>query len=585
MVLAAATMLSSAGHVSAQLRVAIDGVPNQLMRSTRAERVALSNSKAEDVRVRAGKLQQRLLDLGYAEARVSTDYLTTDSAHIRVQTGPYYALDSLLIEGGSAVMVSKVALPQRRRRHVAYSATEVANRLSPALDYAGAQGYIQATSETVNQRYRLSGDTVHVTATYRLSLGPRVLLDRVVLANADAARPIREKERFVAALLRLKVGQVLNPQDLTSLPALLDASPYYASAGPPQLSIDSSRATITVPMRVNRANKFDAVLGALPPRAGQPDWQFTGLVDLALVSPLGRGEILQLNYQELPLNSRRIDARLKLPALAGTPLDAQVALNLFKQDSSFQTVAFDASLDYRFSSAVQVRISTSTRTSNLLSIAAYRGQIQPLPPSLDGRSSSVGLGLTYDRLDYAFNPIRGLRVSASASIGTKSIRRSRGLDSLDLSGLKQSLPRREWRLDVLGFIKTAKKQTLHLALHSYWLDQAERFDNDLAFLGGARSLRGFNEQQFLASFYTVGTIEYRLLIDRDSYVGAFADVAYVERATVGGYEKITPRGFGVNLQVATRAGVLSVAYAVGQVEGQSIQAGRGRIHLGYISRF
>ncbi len=558
-------------------RVVATGLPPSLLRSTRAERLRYAERPGPST---AAALRARLMRLGYREAEVPPRLGP-------LRLGRYFRLDSLHLVGDwPAQAIDRVVLPQQRRRLTPYGTDQASRLLIPALERLGQQGFIQAGAVIESAEYAPAGDTVGVRLRLRTTLGPRVRLDSLKLEPADTLRRLRESNRFVGALLRLRRGDVLTPTALSDIPSLLDASAYYRATGAPELQVDTlGRALVRVPLRVERANRFDAVLGVLPPRQGQNEWQFTGLIDLALVSPLGTGEVLQFKYEELPSRSRRLDARVVVPYLAATPLGLELRLNLLKQDSLFQTVRLEPALSYAFAAGVTARLSYRSLSTSLLSTAGLTRVVWPPPPSLDGRSQLVALALDYTRLDYAFNPRRGVRVVAEAALGTKTVQRTRGLDSLDIGRLLGSQPRREWSLELWGYWPTARRQTLVTAFRGYALDQAERFDNDLAFVGGARLLRGFNEQQFLVSRYALVTLEYRLLIERDGYVGAFVDWAYLERRTLRINESIRPLGYGVTLQLGTAAGVFSIAYAVGQAENQPAQAARGRIHIGFVSRF
>ena len=586
----------SGGGLWAQVAAAsvrADSLPPSLRRALRRGDGALRRGDGALRRPPdAAALERQLQALGYLEARViaARALPAADSgarAWPRVQLGPFYRLDSLHLVGPWPERLrARWRPPPIRRRAVGFSAQAIAQWARPTLEALGEEGFLSARLLPTAAHYAptTGGDTVRVAAQVALRVGERVRLAELRVLPTPATQRLRERERFVAGLLRLRMGGVLTARAVADIPAVLDASPYYRSAGPPTLRIDSARATLEVPLRIERANRFDAVLGVLPPRQGQQEWQFTGLIDLALVSPLGGGEVLQFKYEELPSRSRRLDAYIRVPQLAATPLDLELRLNLLKQDSLFQTVRLEPALRYAFTPRLQLRLSYRQLSTGLLSVDAFRQQATP-PPSMDGSSSLVGLGLSYARLDYPFNPRRGLLVNADVGIGTKTLRRARGLDSLDLARLVGRQARREWSLEAWGYMPIARQQTLVLGARGYWLDQAERFDNDLAFVGGARLLRGFNEQQFLASLYAIATVEYRLLFERDGYLGAFIDMAYLERRTFQLAEALRPVGYGISLQVPTAAGVLSLAYAIGQAPGQPPQAGRGRIHLGFISRF
>ena len=103
--------------------------------------------------------------------------------------------------------------------------------------------------------------------------------------------------------------------------------------------------------------------------------------------------------------------------------------------------------------------------------------------------------------------------------------------------------------------------------------------SDLFRLGGATSLRGYDEDRFLGNVVARGLVEYRLQLDRASYAHAFFDLGYVARpalttttATQGWHP-----GYGLGLRLQTAIGRISATYALNP-EVQS--PANGRVHLG-----
>jgi outer membrane protein assembly factor BamA len=130
-----------------------------------------------------------------------------------------------------------------------------------------------------------------------------------------------------------------------------------------------------------------------------------------------------------------------------------------------------------------------------------------------------------------------------------------------------------------------KRMVIALANSTYWLDQKQYFRNDEMQVGGSRSIRGFNENQFFASFYTALTIENRFLLEERSYLFVFSDIAYIEDKASPQAKVLRPWGLGLGLTYETKAGMLSLTYAAGQVAGSPFAPSRGKIHIGLVNQF
>jgi len=119
-----------------------------------------------------------------------------------------------------------------------------------------------------------------------------------------------------------------------------------------------------------------------------------------------------------------------------------------------------------------------------------------------------------------------------------------------------------------------------------WSDGQISFkENELYRFGGFRSLRGFDDNAFLASAYSVITLELRYLLSRNSNLYAFWDGGWYEGNSSSGSKEAFPFGFGVGAHIDTGGGILYISYALGKQAGNPIELGSSKIHLGFVSKF
>lgn len=104
-------------------------------------------------------------------------------------------------------------------------------------------------------------------------------------------------------------------------------------------------------------------------------------------------------------------------------------------------------------------------------------------------------------------------------------------------------------------------------------------------IGGSRLLRGFDEQSIYASAYNMATLEYRMMIMRNSYFFLFMDAAYVHRKFNNTVFQDFPFGFGAGITFGTKIGIFGLTYALGQQKYKSIDFRKTKIHFGYVVTF
>ena len=136
------------------------------------------------------------------------------------------------------------------------------------------------------------------------------------------------------------------------------------------------------------------------------------------------------------------------------------------------------------------------------------------------------------------------------------------------------------------FIPIGGRSTFNTGFKGGFLSNRQVFRNELYRIGGLRTLRGFDEESINVSSYGIVTLEYRFLLERNSYLYAFWDGAYYEnQAAVSGVKNDTPYGFGAGISFQTRAGIFSVNYALGQQQNNPILIRAAKIHFGFVNFF
>lgn len=111
------------------------------------------------------------------------------------------------------------------------------------------------------------------------------------------------------------------------------------------------------------------------------------------------------------------------------------------------------------------------------------------------------------------------------------------------------------------------------------------FKNELFRIGGLKTLRGFDEESIYTSTYVIPTLEYRFLFAQNSNILLFAEGAWYENNSNGQYLNDTPVSVGAGVNFETKAGILSLNYALGNQMGNGFDLRNGKIHFGLTALF
>ncbi|MDW8333127.1 MAG: BamA/TamA family outer membrane protein [Bacteroidia bacterium] len=566
-------------------RIETVGLPSRLSYAVRARfRAVKTMHELPRASERALSMLRRR---GYAGAQAVAIKADTAGARrvLRVEydLGRRFFFENLELRDCPAAIYD--ATTWQRLRQKPYSGATVRQKLSEALKAAQNRGFAFAQIENVEARHRLSGDSVLTTLVYRLNSGPEVVIGDSVQILGD----IREKNRFVVNLTRLRPGELYRRDVLERLPSLLDNTPYYQNAKVETLFYQKNGRYFFIPqiaLERKKSNRFDVLAGLLPPRSGETTFDFTALADFMLVSGLRLGEIFTLRYEKLTRSSQRLDLSYLHPYLLRLPLKLELRFFLFKQDSLFLTRKIEPAVHYELAPSLSVKGYYRHFESSLLNARPYRTVKFPPPPAINARSQLFGWQLTFDNTDFRLNPSRGFHLSVDYAVGPKLLKKTPGLDSLDYSRLVLRQLRQEATAVVRIFLPVRARQTLVLGATGHRIFLRQYFDNDLTQIGGPKSLRGFNENQFYTHFFLLGTAEYRLRLGREGYAGLFVEGGFVGyRSMVRPETRTWPRSVGGMFYVKTPAGLVGLTYAVGATDEVPFQPLRGRIHIGWAAGF
>ena len=570
------------GAVTAQrqercVSVALPGAESHALRLQKALKASPSAEAATRL-LETEALHQRAQ--GFAAFIWDTVALDSPCWRVVARRGPYFQL--LAVQTDSFPDNKPLLLPGP------YAPQQVEASLKKSLQSFQNQGYPFASFHKRDEIWETGTDTVGIRLVYTFRPGPLVTFDSV-----EVTGNLRERGEFVRNLVHLDRGTPYNQKAIDDIPKVLNNTPYYQQVKPARVVfLKSGNARLSIEVQRRRSNRFDLLLGLLPasdPNAQDQRPQITGNADVLLVSAFRNGEIIQAKYTKLPTaQSQQTYFRFVQPYLWGIPLRVEGELDLLRQDTTFVNRKLSAGVGYVPTPFLVVRAGYRFRRSDLLSTNRFRTDTADRANYLDGTRRMYLTGFTYENTDYKPNPRTGMNLLLELSGGTYEVRRN--VDTLAFpERVYANLPEKqriaEGFVQGEGFIPFGKRGVVRVSGQGYALFQQAITRAEQRQTGGARSLRGFNENQFMADRFGIVSAEARLLLDRDSHALVFADWGYLEDHAGGKLTVRRPLGVGAGMAYATRAGVISVQYAIGRDADTPFMPGRGKIHVGLVQVF
>lgn len=492
-----------------------------------------------------------------------------------VHTGPAYTWGELRPPTGPAAAWARRA-GYRPRRFAAgrpFRPAEWAALRDSLVLRASDEGYPFAAVSLDSARWlgpgRLSG---------RIKVDPGA---RICVGEVRVPEKIRVRPLFIERYLGLRPGEAYHHDRVRRMNNRLAQLPYLTVKGPPAIAFEDSLAFFDLNVERRPASRFDFVIGVLPGAGTNDGILLTGELNGELYNGLGQGERIAARFEQLRPQTQELALALDYPFLFNLPFGFEGELDLYRRDSSFLNLNWRLAATYLREGNDKMSFFWENRRTIVPGQAATNPN--NLPDTLGVSRSFFGLQLRRLRTDRRFSPRSGYAANLSAAAGFRRLLNVPESDSLSVRGTQLKL---EGSLD--AYFDPLTGTVIYLGLRGAGLfGSNEVLANEQYRIGGARLLRGFDEQSLFATSYLVATAEFRLLLGGNAYLYAFADAARVDarNRTDPDLKTDYPLGFGTGVNFETRAGIFGLSLALGRRNGIELDLGQPKVHLGYVSVF
>ena len=533
---------------------------------------------------------------GAAYLAASIDKLTlVDSmftAHIFV--GDTYEWASLKNGNVTDAFLSQVGFRERLYQKKPFHYQEVQQLISELLSYAENHGYPFASV----QLGEIKIDGNRIAAKIFMQLG-RVISFEGVKIEGEA---VKISEQYLENYLGIKKGTPYSHTKILKIKDRIRELPFLKQKRNATVSFLGNKATVNLYLDKKKSSRWDLLFGLLPGNGTDAKLQFTGSATLDFQNQFGLGEKIFIDFQRLRPETQEIELRFSYPYVLNLPFGFDFKFEQYRRDSSFNDVGFDLGIQYLFTGGNYLKAFWENRSSSLITInTQFILNAKTLPANLDYSHANFGLEYDWQKLDYRFNPRKGWGITLRAGAGFKTTKKNNTIlglkdeanpdfrfaslyDSLQLNSFQYKIEN-----TLTKYLPILQNSTLKLSTQmGFIISKQGIYKNEQFRIGGNRLLRGFDEQSVFATKFAVATLEYRLLIDQNSFFFVFGDYAYIVDKTLERTLLSNLLGFGVGMSFyAQKVGLISLSLAWPKVLGTDVplRFNDARIHLGYKSFF
>lgn len=522
------------------------------------------------------EIVNRLYSKGHVAASVDSVSFKPEFIIFHVVAGSRFELGSIQYSGVPDELVKK-ALGRTIREGEVLSPRTLARQKGKIIRYFENRGYPFTTAQLDS----VSISSGQLSAKMIIDKGPEIKIDSVVVKGTSKVRP-----KYIQTYLGIRPDDLYNESRIRNVSTRIKELAFVAENRDPIVQFQEDKAKVLLFLDKRKASEFDGILGVLPNNQDPGKVLITGELKLKLLSAFGRGELISLQWQKLQARTQRLDVVLTVPFLFNTPFGIDGSFNLYKRDTLFLNLQGKGGIIYQMRGGDHLKVFVDARTTNVIARSVLINGSGALKPDfVDSQILLYGFGANISRLDYRFNPRKGFDLEAEVSAGTKTIDKDATVPPERYAGLTSKSFIANATLHANYFIPIAKRQTIRIGLKGGYLFSDQLFESEMFRIGGLKTLRGFDEESIYANLYSIGTVEYRFLIDRNSFAFAFFDGAYYEFNGVNSNVSDRPFGFGLGVNFETKIGIFSVTYALGKQFNNPIDFRTGKLHFGIVNRF
>ncbi|MDQ7798581.1 MAG: POTRA domain-containing protein [Candidatus Edwardsbacteria bacterium] len=401
--------------------------------------------------------------------------------------------------------------------------------------------------------FSLSGSRLDYS--YQIVEGSRVNIDKIRFSGN-----LQTKEYALLRLSGLAPGVVFNRKNIEKGRARLIKSGLFRTVSEPVLTAGDRAGSenLLIALEEGRYNNIFGALGYNRDQTRQNGW-LTGSLDMAFSNLGGVGRRAKISWQRLRQENSRLSAEFSTPWIFSLNLGLTAAVSHRIEDST-----------YTQSSG---RLMADLPAGEHFTAGAGAEAVRVVP----GSAQLIGRNIKYNSLwsleaDYRDGSVspRGFWSKLEIEYGRK--RYYNPSVQLTVSRVK---------LDASQVRDIFKRQALSAVAHLRAVISSEKPvpRPDQFSMGGAASLRGYWEEQFIANQLAWGNLEYRYLPDRRLELFPFYDLGYYYDPERGlrGYRS----GYGAGFRMDSALGWISLVYGLGRGDGW----GQGKVHVSLNSDF
>ena len=369
-------------------------------------------------------------------------------------------------------------------------------------------------------------------------------------------------KKFISKYFLIDKNTVFSKQKLNQVSALSNKLDFIKEKKVPEVLFKKDSTHLYLFLDKIGTSSFDGLVNFSSKENGK-GLLLNGNLDLKLNNTFNTGEKFEIIWNKVSDEKTDFKINSYVPYILNSKFSTTLEFYLYRQDSTFINTNFELKTDYSINQKSHASILYSSENSNYLlnisnnDLASY---------------SNYFIGLGYELKKSSTSNLYKYKngLNLNLTIG------KRKTDTESINQLK-------FHFSAFANVQINNRGYLNIKNESGLLTSKNYLLNELFRIGGANSIRGYNEQSIFTNGYSYSNIEFRYSLDTSSYLYSITDLGVYKENTTNKIKKLL--GIGAGYQFRINNNLVNLGYVISTNSSTNAKLNSSRLVVRWTSFF
>jgi len=369
-------------------------------------------------------------------------------------------------------------------------------------------------------------------------------------------------KKFISKYFLIDKNTVFSKQKLYQVSALSNKLDFIKEKKAPEVLFKKDSTHLYLFLDKIGISSFDGLVNFSSKENGK-GLLLNGNLDLKLNNTFNTGEKFEIIWNKVSDEKTDFKINSYVPYILNSKFSTTLEFYLYRQDSTFINTNFELKTDYSINQKSHASILYSSEKSNYLlnisnnDLASY---------------SNYFIGLGYELKKSSTSNLYKYKngLNLNLTIGKRKTDR-------------ESINQLKFHFSAFANVQINNRGYLNIKNESGLLTSKNYLLNELFRIGGANSIRGYNEQSIFTNGYSYSNIEFRYSLDTSSYLYSITDLGVYKENTTNKIKKLLGIGAGYQFRIGNN--LVNLGYVISTNSSTNAKLNSSRLVVRWTSFF